>query len=65
MPETKFKKQLKTYIQNNKEYHIIPKTNNNETDDEQDWTNKQIVNSSPGISKFKHLNYNTNKYYLI
>ena len=36
LPKTKFKKQLKSYIQNNKEYHIIPKTNNNETDEELD-----------------------------
>ena len=33
LPKTKFNKNLKTHIQNNKEYHTIPNTNANESEE--------------------------------
>ena len=33
LPKTKFKNNLKIHIQNNKEYHIIPNTNANESEE--------------------------------
>ena len=34
LPKTKFKTQIKAYIQNNTEYHIIPKTDCKESDND-------------------------------